>query len=71
VIESKLITIGSCGFHYLVAKELVTFSHQLSYLSSQAKFPIVRASNETGVGKDGEEMQRFFINKSCVGNNRR
>jgi len=54
-IDSKLMTVGSYGFH----PETPVYLHQLSYPRSHGN-PLARASNETWVGKKTAKKREIF-----------
>jgi len=52
-IEPKLIIVGNCGFHRHLANRLQFFEIEFRTPGYRGT-PLVRASNEIGVGKNGE-----------------
>ena len=67
-IDSKLMIIGSCGFHRQVAQELCFFLRP-TFMPWDPGEPLAMAANENGVGENGEKMQIFYqliiISRKC------
>jgi len=67
-IESKLLIVGSCGLHRLIAQGLLVF---LDQICTSQENTLTRALNVTVMYKN-EENADFFTNKSLyLGNGRR
>jgi len=53
-METKLITIGFCGFHHRIAHRQV-FGDKMSYPRSKGN-PFARSSNENTIGKMAKQQ---------------